>query len=30
MMLTVGGAHLGDLSLDFTLPGTSLELKVSQ
>jgi len=27
MQLTVGGAKLGDLSLDFTLPGYNIELK---
>jgi len=27
--LTVGGAQLGDLSLDFTVPGHGIELKVS-
>ena len=26
-LLTVGGAKLADLSLDFTLPGTTIELK---
>jgi hypothetical protein len=28
MSLTIGGALLGDLSLDFTLPGQGIELKV--
>lgn len=28
MSLTIGGAHLGELSLDFTLPGHGIELKV--
>jgi len=29
MSLTVGGAQLSDLSLDFTVPGYGIELKVS-
>lgn len=29
MSLTIGGAHLADLSLDFTVPGHGIELKVS-
>jgi hypothetical protein len=29
MSLTIGGAHLSDLSLDFTVPGHGIELKVS-